>query len=34
MDGSMPGFSIHHQIQDLAHTHVHLVGDAIQVLGS
>jgi len=30
MDGSMPGFPVHHQISELAQTHVHWVGDAIQ----
>ena len=29
MDCSMPGFPVHHQLPELAHTHVHLVGDAI-----
>ena len=27
---SMPGFPVHHQLLELAQTHVHLVGDAIQ----
>ena len=27
---SMPGFPVHHQPLELAHTHVHRVGDAIQ----
>ena len=27
---SMPGFSVHHQLLDLAQTHVHRVNDAIQ----
>ena len=27
---SMPGFLVHHQLPQLAQTHVHLVGDAIQ----
>ena len=27
---SMPGFPIHHQLLELAQTHVHRVGDAIQ----
>ena len=26
----MPGFPVHHQLQELAQTHVHQVGDAIQ----
>ena len=30
MDCSMPGFPVHHQIPELAQTHVHRVGDAIQ----
>ena len=30
MDCSMPGFPVHHQIPELAQTHAHLVGDAIQ----
>ena len=30
MDCSMPGFPVHHQLQELAQTHVHWVGDAIQ----
>ena len=30
MDCSMPGFPVHHQFPELAHTHVHWVGDAIQ----
>ena len=29
-DGSMPGFPVHHQLLELAQTHVHWVGDAIQ----
>ena len=29
-DCSMPGFPIHHQLPELAQTHVHRVGDAIQ----
>ena len=28
MDCSMPGFSVHHQLQELTQTHVHQVGDA------
>ena len=27
---SMPGFPVHHQLLELAQTHVHRVGDAIQ----
>ena len=30
MDCSMPGFPVHHQLPDIAQTHVHRVGDAIQ----
>ena len=30
MDCSMPSFSVHHQLLELAQTHVHRVGDAIQ----
>ena len=30
MDCSMPGFPIPHQLPDLAQTHIHQVGDAIQ----
>ena len=30
MDCSKPGFPIHHQLLELAQTHVHRVGDAIQ----
>ena len=30
MDCSMPGFPVHHQLPELAQTHVHRVGDAIQ----
>ena len=30
MDCSMPGFSVHHQLPELAQTHGHWVGDAIQ----
>ena len=29
-DCSTPGFPVHHQLLELAQTHVHLVGDAIQ----
>ena len=30
MDGSVPGFLVHHQLLELAETHVRWVGDAIQ----
>jgi len=30
MDYSTPGFPVHHQLLELAQTHVHWVGDAIQ----
>ena len=30
MDCGMPGFPVHHQFPELAHIHVHRVGDAIQ----
>ena len=30
MDCSMPGFPVHHQLPDLAQTHVHQVGDTTQ----
>ena len=30
MNCSTPGFTIHHQLPELAHTHVHHVGDAIK----
>ena len=30
MDCSMPGFPVHHQLPELAQTHVHRVGDAIR----
>ena len=30
MDCSTPGFPVHHQLLELAHTHVHPVSDAIQ----
>ena len=30
MDYTMPGFAVHHQLTELAQTHVHRVGDAIQ----
>ena len=29
-DCSMPGFHVHHQLPQLAQTHVHGIGDAIQ----
>ena len=29
-DCNMPGFPVHHQLLELAQTHVHQVGDAIQ----
>ena len=32
MDCSTPGFPVHHQLLELAQTHVHWVGDAIQPL--
>ena len=32
MDCSMPDFPVHHQLPDLAQTHVHWVGDDIQPL--
>ena len=31
MDCSVPGFPVHHQLPKLAQTHVHWVGDAIQL---
>ena len=31
MDCSMPGLPVHHQLLELAQTHVHWVGDAIQL---
>ena len=31
MDCSMPGFSVYHQLPELAQTHVHWAGDAIQL---
>ena len=31
MHCSMPGFSVHHQLPELAQTHVHWVSDAIQL---
>ena len=30
MDCSSPGFPVHHQLSELAQTHVHRVGDAVQ----
>ena len=30
MDCSTPGFPVYHQLPELAQTHVHLIGDAIQ----
>ena len=30
MDCSMPGFPVHHQLPELAQTHIHQVGEAIQ----
>ena len=30
IDSSMPGFSVHHQLPELAQIHVHQVSDAIQ----
>ena len=30
VDGSTPGFPVHYQLPELAQSHVHLVGDAIQ----
>ena len=34
MDFSTPGFPVHHQLPELAQTHVHWVGDAIQPASS
>ena len=31
MDCSMPGIAVHHQLLKLAQTHIHRVGDAIQL---
>ena len=31
MDGSMPGLPVHHQLPEFIQTHVHWVGDAIQL---
>ena len=33
MDCSTPGFPVHHQLPELAQTHIHWVGDAIQPTG-
>ena len=30
MDGSTPGFPVYHQLLELAQSHVHQIGDAIQ----
>ena len=30
IDCTLPGFPVHHQLPELAQTHVHRVGDAIQ----
>ena len=30
MDCSIAGFPVHHQLQELAQTHVHRIGDTIQ----
>ena len=32
MDCSMPGFPVHHQLLELTQTHVHRVGDAIELV--
>ena len=32
MDSSTPGFPVHHQLSELTQTHVHWVGDAIQLI--
>ena len=34
MDCSMPGFPVHHQLQKLAQTHVHQVGDSNPTVSS
>ena len=34
MDYSMPGFPVHHQLLELAQTHLHQVGDTIQLFHS
>ena len=31
MDCSVPGFHVHHQLLELAQTHIYRVGDAIQL---
>ena len=31
MDSSIPGFPVHHQLPELAQTHVHQVSDSIQL---
>ena len=31
MDGSMPGFPVHHQLPEVTQIHVQQVGDAIQL---
>ena len=31
MDCSIPGFSVHHQLPELSQSHVHRVGDTIQI---
>ena len=31
MDCSTPGFPVHHQLPELAETHIHRVSDAIQL---
>ena len=31
MDHSTPGFPVHHQLSEFTQTHVHRVGDAIQL---
>ena len=31
MDCSMPSLAVHHQLPELTHTHVHHVGDVIQL---
>ena len=31
MDSSTPGFPVHHHLLKLAQTHVHCIGDAIQL---
>ena len=30
MDGSTPGFPVHHQLPELPQTHVHRVSDAVE----